>query len=172
VTGPSGAVIACDVDVDLAGRAKENLSGYSNVTVHAANGVEFDPGPCDAMLINAGVTVPLPCWLDRLAEGGRMAVPLTIPIGALTIGKGMVAKVTRSDGAFAASIFTYAAIYSCEGGRDPQLEPALGKAMGTGMLMKLASLRCEPHEADESCIVHGPRVCLTSAVAINSSTNV
>lgn len=57
VTGPSGRVVACDVDADLAARAKENLSGYTNVTVHAANGTEFDPGPCDAILINAGVTV-------------------------------------------------------------------------------------------------------------------
>jgi protein-L-isoaspartate(D-aspartate) O-methyltransferase len=171
VTGPSGEVIACDVDADLAARAKENLSGYSNVTVHAANGTEFDPGQCEAMLINAGVTVPLPCWLDRLAEGGRIAVALTMPMGPPTVGKGMVAKITRRNGAFAAFIFTYVAIYSCEGGRDPQLEPALGKAMSTGTLFKLASVRRELHEPDESCIVHGLTVCLSSAGVINSSTS-
>jgi protein-L-isoaspartate(D-aspartate) O-methyltransferase len=172
VTGPGGEVIACDVDADLAARAKENLSSYSNVTVHAANGVEFDPGPCDAMLINAGVTVPLPAWLDRLAEGGRMAVALTVQMGPPNVGKGMVAKVRRRSGAFAANIFTYAMIYSCEGGRDPDLEPALGKAMGNGALMKLASVRREPHERDESCIVHGSTVCLSVAAAISSSTSV
>jgi protein-L-isoaspartate(D-aspartate) O-methyltransferase len=171
VTGPSGAVVACDVDADLAARAKENLSGYSNVTVQAANGVEFDPGPCDAMLINAGVTIPLPGWLDRLAEGGRMALALTIQMGPPNVGKGMVAKITRRDGNFAARIFTYAMIYSCEGGRDPDLEPALGKALGNGALMKLASVRREPHEPDESCIVHGVGVCLSATAAVNSSTS-
>ncbi|HEY7387649.1 MAG TPA: methyltransferase domain-containing protein [Bryobacteraceae bacterium] len=171
VTGPGGRVVACDVDADLAARAKENLAQYANVTVHAVNGVEFDPGPCDVMLINAGVTLPLPAWLDRLAEGGRMAVPLTIPMGPPTIGKGMVAKITRRNGTFAASILTYVMIYSCVGARDPQLEPALGKAMGTGTLMKLTSLRREPHEADESCIVHGTSICLSSAEAISSSTS-
>jgi protein-L-isoaspartate(D-aspartate) O-methyltransferase len=165
VTGPGGQVIACEVDADLAARAKENLARYANVTVHRANGVEFDPGPCDAMLINAGVTAPLPGWLDRLADGGRMAVALTIPMGPPTVGKGMVAKVTRRGESFDARILTYVAIYSCEGGRDPQLEPALGKAMGTGALMKLASIRRDVHEADESCIVHGAGVCLSTVAS-------
>ncbi|HLI83522.1 MAG TPA: rRNA adenine N-6-methyltransferase family protein [Bryobacteraceae bacterium] len=163
VTGPSGQVVACEVDADLAARAQKNLAGYPNVTVHTVSGTEFDPGPCDAMLINAGVTVPLTGWLDRLAEGGRMAVALTIPMGPPTVGKGMVAKVTRRAGAFAANILTYVAIYSCEGGRNPELEPELGKAMGTGALMKLASIRREPHAADETCIVHGTGICLSSA---------
>jgi hypothetical protein len=94
-----------------------------------------------------------------------MAVPLTIPMEPPTIGKGMVAKITRRNGTFAASILTYVMIYSCVGARDPQLEPALGKAMGTGALMKLTSVRREAHEPEESCIVHGSSVCLSSTAA-------
>jgi protein-L-isoaspartate(D-aspartate) O-methyltransferase len=167
VTGPSGQVVACEVDTDLAVRARENLSRYPNVMVCAASGTEFDPGPCDAMLINAGVTIPLPGWLDRLSEGGRMGVALTISMAPATptVGKGMVAMITRRAGALNARILNYIMIYSCEGARDRQLEPALGNAMGTGALMKLASVRREPHEADETCIVHATGVCLSSKAA-------
>ena len=53
VVGREGSVIASEVRADLATRAQENLRGYPNVTVHAGDGAIFDPGACDAMLINA-----------------------------------------------------------------------------------------------------------------------
>src|SRR5438874_10432550 len=93
VVGPTGQVIASEVDPALSDQARKNLSGYPNVAVHAGDGAELDPGACNAMLINAGVTHPHPAWLDCLSEGGRMMAPLTIPIGA-TLGKGAVAKIT------------------------------------------------------------------------------
>ena len=77
VVGPSGSVVATEIDPDLAARARANLSEYNNVQVHSADGGEFDPGECDAMLINAGVTHPHPLWLDRLREGGRLVLPIT-----------------------------------------------------------------------------------------------
>ena len=145
---------------DLAARAKENLSRYPNVTVHAASGVEFDPGPCDAMLINAGVTIPLPTWLDRLGEGGRMMVPLTIAMGP-SLGKGMIVKITREGNGFAAHSIGFVMIYSCASARDPQMELSLGKALTTGALLKMTCVRRDHHEPDDTCIVHGPRVCLS-----------
>jgi protein-L-isoaspartate(D-aspartate) O-methyltransferase len=52
--GSQGSVIGSEVNLKLANRAKENLSGYPNATVRAGDGAEFDPGLCDGILVNAG----------------------------------------------------------------------------------------------------------------------
>jgi protein-L-isoaspartate(D-aspartate) O-methyltransferase len=160
VVGSDGGVVASEVDADLAARARENLTDYPNVTVHPGDGAAFDPGTCDAMLINAGVTHPLPLWLDRLSEGGRIMLPLTVAMGA-NLGKGVVVKIIRERSGFSAQVITFVAIFSCIGARNPQLEPLLGKALATGTLMKLKSVRRDPHEQDDTCVVHGD-ACLSS----------
>ena len=160
VTGASGQVVAVEVDADLAAHARENLAAYPNVAVHDGDGTALDPGACDAMLINAGVTHPHPAWLDRLRESGRMVVPLTIGMGK-TLGKGVVAKITRQGACFSARTITFVVIYSCASVRDSQLEPTLGKAMATGALMKMQSVRRDPHAPEDTCIVHGADVCLS-----------
>jgi len=88
VVGPGGSVVASEIDADLAARARANLSDYANVEVHTADGGEFDPGECDAMLINAGVTHPHPLWLERLREGGRLVLPITLATTE-TLGAGL-----------------------------------------------------------------------------------
>jgi len=162
MAGPTGHVVAAEVDSDLSNQARKNLSHYANVTVYKGDGAELDPGACNAMLINAGVTHPLPVWLDRLSERGRMVVPLTVAMGS-SLGKGAVAKITREAGGFAAQVVAFIVIYSCVSARDPQLEPALGKSMGTGALTKITSVRRDPHAQDDTCIVHSPEVCLSIA---------
>ena len=150
------------MDPDLAARATENLAGYPQVTVHAGDGAALDPGVCHAMLINAGVTHPHPPWLERLGEGGSMVVPLTVAMGT-NLGKGVVAKMTRDRGGFSAQAITFVAIYSCASVRDPQAETFLLKALTTGVLLKMKSVRLDPHEPAETCLVHRADVCLSSA---------
>jgi protein-L-isoaspartate(D-aspartate) O-methyltransferase len=167
--GPSGAVEAIEVDTELAGRAQENLASYPNVRVRAGDGVALDPGECDAILINAGVTHPHRAWLEKLREGGRMVVPITVPMGGTGLGKGVMVRVLRETGEqqgarkFSARVLTFVAIYHCLGGRDRQLEPMLGKAFATGTLMRMKSLRLEAHEVTDTCILHGDNVCISSA---------
>jgi protein-L-isoaspartate(D-aspartate) O-methyltransferase len=157
-----GSVIASEVRTDLATRAQENLRGYSNVTVHAGDGAIFDPGACDAMLINAGVTHPIALWLDRLRDGGRLVVPLTMATTP-TLGVGVMTKIARRGSGFSAEIVTSLAIYSCTSVRDAQREPLLRTAMTTGALMKMKSVRRDAHERTDACVVHGTDVCLSSA---------
>jgi protein-L-isoaspartate(D-aspartate) O-methyltransferase len=169
VVGASGSVAGIEVDPDLAGRARENLASYPNVTVHAGDGATLDPGPCDAMLINAGVTHPHPPWLERLRPGGRMILPITVARGTTGLGQGIMAKIVRERGGFTAEIVTFVAIYSCSSVRDPHLEPVLGKAIATGALMKLKSVRRDPHEPADTCVVHAREVCLSSAEVVMES---
>ena len=80
VVGPSGSVVASEIHSELGALAQQNLADRANVTVYAGDGMEFDPGEGDAILINAGVSHPLPLWLDRLRPGGRMLLPITTPM--------------------------------------------------------------------------------------------
>jgi protein-L-isoaspartate(D-aspartate) O-methyltransferase len=162
VVGKSGQVVASEVDPDLASRAQQNLARYENVSVYSGDGATLDPGECDAILINAGVTHPHPAWLDSLRPGGRMILPLTVSMGP-TLGKGMMAKITREREGFSARIVTFVAIYSCASVRDSQIEPLLAKAMAGGSLMKMRSVRRDVHEPNEACLVHARELCLSAA---------
>lgn len=164
VVGAQGSVVATEVEPELAARAKENLSGYANVTLHAGDGAAFDPGQCDAMLINAGVTHPAALWLDRLKEGGRLLMPVTMPIGK-TLGAGAMIKVVRENGNFPARVNSAIGIYSCTSLRDPEMEAVLRQAVATQTLFKVKSLRRDQHEKTETCIAHGNNLCFSSSAA-------
>src|SRR5215472_5192621 len=82
VVGPRGSVLGLELQPDLAARAKENLATYGNVIVEAGDGAGFDPGECDAIFVNCGVTHPQTKWLERLRDGGRLVVPFTMAVNA------------------------------------------------------------------------------------------
>jgi protein-L-isoaspartate(D-aspartate) O-methyltransferase len=165
VVGTGGSVVAIEVDAGLAARAKENLASYPQVTVHSGDGAALDPGTCDAMLINAGVTHPHRPWLDRLAEGGRLVLPITASIGASSFGNGVVARIVRARGGFSGNVATFVSIYSCTSVRDPQLEPLLAKALATRALLQLKSVRLDPHKQDDTCLLHSGNMCLSARVS-------
>jgi protein-L-isoaspartate(D-aspartate) O-methyltransferase len=162
VVGPGGSVVGVELQPELAERAKKNLASYASVGVEARDGATFDPGDCDAMLVNAGVTHPQMKWLERLRERGRLVVPFTIAMNA-TIGQGVMTKVVRERGGYTAEMVTPLAIYSGGSMRDPELEPLMLKALATGGLLKLKSVRRDGHEPVESCVLHGREVCLSMA---------
>ncbi|MGH9696295.1 MAG: protein-L-isoaspartate O-methyltransferase family protein, partial [Bryobacteraceae bacterium] len=145
IVGPHGSVIAIDVDATLAARARQNLSGYSYVSVHAGDGADFDPGMCDAMLINAGVTHPHRPWLDHLKHAGCIVLPLTAKSGE-NHGHGIMAKITREESGFSASVVSYVAIFSFSSVREPEMETLLGKSLVNRDLFKLKSVRLDEHE--------------------------
>lgn len=161
LAGPNGKVLACEVHPELAARARRNLSSYPQVEVREGDGAALDPGECDAMLINAGVTHIPPLWLERLREGGRLVVPLTVAMGS-NLGKGVMAVVQRRPDGFAVRSFDLVAIYNCASVRDPQFEPLIGKALQTLALMKVRSLRTDEHAPEESCVLHLPSACWSS----------
>ena len=64
---------------------------------------------------------------------------------------------------FAARGVTPVGIYSCIGMRDATMEPILRKALMSQELLKVKSLRLEPHEEEETCLVHGAVTCFSKA---------
>ena len=162
IVGPTGAIIAAEVDPELATQAAEVLREYANVTVQCADGATVDPGSCDAILINAGVTHPHVPWLRRLNDRGRMMLPLTVATRS-GLGKGFVVKITHRKDRFAAEVASMVAIYSSTSVRDSTIEPLLCKALQSFDLLKLESVRLEAHERTDECIIHAPAFCLSAA---------
>src|SRR5262245_52842890 len=83
-------VLGIEIDTSLRSHVGANLTHVDHVIIVVANGIDYDPGPVDAILVNAGTTQPRALWLDRLRGGGRMIIPLTNEDGT-----GMMLKVTR-----------------------------------------------------------------------------
>jgi protein-L-isoaspartate(D-aspartate) O-methyltransferase len=162
IVGPMGSVVASEVESDLATRARQNLAPYKNVTLHSGDGAAIDPGRCDAMLINAGVTHPDSLWLDRLSEGGRILAPITIAMGK-NLGSGLMIKFVRERSGVSARVNSPVAIYSCTSLRDPEMEPLLSKGLTTQALFKVKSLRRDSHAQTETCIAHAASVCFSGA---------
>jgi protein-L-isoaspartate(D-aspartate) O-methyltransferase len=170
VVGPSGSVVGLELHSELAERAKKNLAAYANVTLATGDGATFDPGERDAMLVNAGVTHPRTLWLDRLREGGRLVVPFTLAMNA-TVGQGVMTKIVRERGGYSAELVSPLAIFSGGSMRDPELEPRMLKALTSGGLLKLKSVRRDAHEPAESCVLHGKEVCLSLAELAASASS-
>ncbi len=76
VVGVRGRVVMAEVDEKLGSSARQLLSEFQNVEVIVGDGGLHDPGPCDAILVNAGVTHPTQLWLSRLNGAGRLLLPL------------------------------------------------------------------------------------------------
>jgi protein-L-isoaspartate(D-aspartate) O-methyltransferase len=163
--GPSGRVVAFEVDETLAWEARQNLASVPWVVAHHGDASKIAGETFDAILVNAGVTHPLDVWLDALAAGGRMILPLTATMAPMgTLGKGLVLTVTKDgDHDLAARVLTFVAIYSAVGLRDNDLNDRLGKAMAAGPVQwqAIKRLRRDPHDASPSCWMHGEGFCLS-----------
>ncbi len=163
--GASGRVTAIEVDEALAREARANVADRTWVDVRHGNASEPLAGPFDAILVNAGVTHPLGWWLDALAPGGRMVLPITGAMKAMgpTIGKGLLTLITKRDEAtFDVRTVTFVAIYSAVGIRDEVLGDELGKAMARMPFPPLKRLRRDPHDRGDSCWLHTADCCFST----------
>lgn len=162
--GPAGHVLGLEVDAHLAASARRNLASMPWVDVQHGNGAAALGESFDAMLINAGVTHPQDTWFDALAPGGRMILPLTATMPAMsTIGKGLLLLVTHTGdpGVFRARVTTFVAIYSALDLRDEMANAELGRALAKNPFPPIKALRRDAHEPSASCWLHAPTFCLS-----------
>jgi protein-L-isoaspartate(D-aspartate) O-methyltransferase len=110
------------------------------------------------IFVNAGVTHVQPLWLDRLRDGGRLVLPLTISASP-KIGQGVMLRITRRGETFPVDIVSPVGIYSAAGLRSGENEALLRESMATGAVLKVKSLRSDAHEPGESCLVHAAEGC-------------
>lgn len=157
VVESNGEVIGVELDAALAARARRNLSSVKHVAIVAGDGCESDPGPVDAILVNAGATHPQSMWLDRLRLGGRMLLPLTDDDGT-----GILLKVRREAAGYTAQVVATTVIFHCIGSRDPELSQRLHACFADGGWKSVRSLRRDSHELSSDCWVHTDDFCLST----------
>lgn len=162
LVGPGGTVIAAEIDPVLAQRAQGNLAHWPNAHIAAADGAEFDPGPIDVIVVNAGATHPLPLWLTSLRPGGRLLVPLTADNGRGTV---FLIERRTAQGVFRASAISSVGIYPCTGAREQKAARRLGRALGQGGQRFVRALRIDAHEECPACWLHGEGYCLSVTAA-------
>jgi protein-L-isoaspartate(D-aspartate) O-methyltransferase len=165
--GARGAVVAVEIDAELAARAKQNLRPYPMVAVVADDGSLGDFGSFDAIFVNAGCTRPLPLWLDQLAVGGRLLMPLTVSLPTSpNLGAGSMLLVIRGQAGYSARLTSPVGIFHCEGARSPEGEALLAKALAAGDRESVCRLRRDAHEPGADCWLHAPDFCLESDPAL------
>jgi protein-L-isoaspartate(D-aspartate) O-methyltransferase len=82
VVGPHGQVVSIDIDPELVERSRASLAeaGYDRVTLLCADGGFGDPAgaPFDRIIVTAGAWDIAPAWLEQVALGGLLVLPLSI----------------------------------------------------------------------------------------------
>lgn len=161
LAGPQGRVTGIEVDPGLAARAAENLAGDPDTTVLAGDGGSTGFAPADVVFVNAGAVRPAPAWLDRLTDGGRLVLPLTVD-GGDTGTRGAVFLVTRRGDAFAARHISPTRIFPCIGRRDPDGEARLAEAFERRGGMDVTALHRRAPRPDDRVWLDGGDWCLTT----------
>lgn len=112
--------------------------------------------------VNAGVTRPAVHWLDHLADGGRLVLPLTTsqaftPPATVTdiATRGAVFLIERRGHDFLARWISPVAVFPCAGARDEESERALAAALSTGRWSEVTRLYRHTDIADESAFLKG-----------------
>jgi protein-L-isoaspartate(D-aspartate) O-methyltransferase len=162
VVGSSGHITGVEIDADLASRARENLSYLSHVKVAHGDGGKYDPGPCNAIFINAGVTHLSAVWLDSLLPGGRLILYLTVAFDDSGSGRGFMLKVKREERGYTTRFLGGVSVFHCEGSRDEEANQRLREAFMRGAWESVQSLRRDAHESSDDCWLHGNGFCLST----------
>jgi len=157
LTGPTGAVTAMEIDLGLATRARAALEAWPQVAVIHGSGAKGPFEPADVIVVSAGATHPLTAWLDAVKRRGKLLFPLTS-----TRGPGTMAHLLRvSNEWFRAALVSTAFFVDFEGARDEAVSGELKKALRRDAGASVRSLRCDAHEADAICWLHGEGWCFS-----------
>ena len=161
LAGPSGRVTGIEFEPELAARAKANFAGYPNVEIIEGDGALVPFDEADVIYVNAGCTRPAESWLDRLADGGRLILPMTSDqgFGAKSLEgmakAGAVFRIERRARDYLAYWISPVAIFPCAGSRDEVSEHALAEAFAKGGWQKVTRLYRDQEIPDERCWLRG-----------------
>ena len=158
LVGPEGRIVAIDIDEGMANRAREALGPWPQVSVVHGDGSSGPFQPADVIVVSAGATHPLQSWLAAIKPGGRLLFPLTPDKGS-----GAMAYVTRkSEDKFDAQLMYGALFISFSGARDAEVSRRLAEALHRDKGVGVKSLRCDAHEKDKTCWLHGDGWCFST----------
>jgi len=173
LVGPSGRVTGIEYEPELAARAKTNFATYPNVDIVEGDGALISFDTADVIYVNAGCTRPAESWLDRLADGGRLILPMTSDQGFGAKDQGLAARslaqieragavfcIERRGKDYLANWISGVAIFPCAGNRDEVSERALAEAFTKGGWPKVTHLYRNQDIPEERCWLRGSGWCL------------
>jgi protein-L-isoaspartate(D-aspartate) O-methyltransferase len=164
LVGPTGRVTGIEFEADIAARARASFSGVANVEIVHGDGAVVPFTTADVIYVNAGATYPAAAWLDGLAEGGRLILPLTANMGfnelQVTARRGAVFRIERRGTEYLAACVSPVVIFPCAGSRDSVSEAALAAAFERGDWHKVSRLYRGDDIPPERCWVRGSGWCL------------
>jgi protein-L-isoaspartate(D-aspartate) O-methyltransferase len=166
LAGRSGRVTGIEYDSELAARARANLAPHPNVEMVEGDGALVSFDEADVIYVNAGCTRPAQNWLDRLADGGRLILPMTSDqgFGASTperiASAGAVFRIERRGDDYFATWISPVAIFPCAGSRDEVSERALAEAFAKAGWQQVTRLYRDQEIPAERCWLSGPGWCL------------
>ncbi len=139
LVGPSGKVIAYEIEADIAGMAQKNCAVYPQVEVRAASGVAEGLPKADAIYVNAAASHPVRAWLDALKPGGRLLFPLQAAhsSGAMLL----VTRPETASDAWPAKFLSGVVFIACAGGQDAATGQELDAAFRRGGAHRVRWLR-------------------------------
>ena len=121
LAGTGGEVVAVEFDERLAEMARRNLAGYPTVRVEVGDGASIPRQQADRIYVNFAVSRPADPWIEQLAPGGRLVLPLGVPAkrapngGYMTTERGAVFVVQRAPQGFPVSWISPAFFVWAEG---------------------------------------------------------
>jgi protein-L-isoaspartate(D-aspartate) O-methyltransferase len=166
LAGPSGRVTGIEYEPELAARARANLAGCANAKIIEGDGASVSFDQANVTYVNAGCTRPAENWLDRLADGGRLILPMTSDqgFGAGSLERmattGAVFRIERRGQDYFAKWISPVAIFPCAGSRDEVSERALADAFVKGGWQQVTRLYRDSDVAAEDCWLRGSGWCL------------
>jgi protein-L-isoaspartate(D-aspartate) O-methyltransferase len=167
LAGPTGRVTGIEYDSELAARAKANFATHPTVEIVEGDGALVSFDEADVIYVNAGCTRPAESWLDRLADGGRLILPMTSDQGfgasspERVASAGAVFRIERRGHDYFAAWISPVAIFPCAGSRDEVSERALAEAFAKeGSWQKVTRLYRDQEIPEERCWLRGSRWCL------------
>jgi protein-L-isoaspartate(D-aspartate) O-methyltransferase len=164
LVGPAGRVEAYEINADLARRAARNLSKCLTVRLHRQSALEAVLPSANVIYVCAGATHVPPAWLDALAIGGRLVLPLTTHEGP-----GFMLLVTRlAPAGYAARILCSAYFTPCIGARDDEQSRAIATALSARPTAEVRSLR-RGNDSDQTAWCVGDGWWLSTVAPENNS---
>jgi protein-L-isoaspartate(D-aspartate) O-methyltransferase len=166
LVGPSGRVTGIEYEPELAARAKTNFATYPNVDIVEGDGALVSFDTADVIYVNAGCTRPAENWLDRLADGGRLILPMTSDQGfganspERMASAGAVFRIERRGRDYLAYWISPVAIFPCAGSRDEASERALADAFAKQGWQRVTRLYRDQEIPAERCWLRGSGWCL------------
>jgi protein-L-isoaspartate(D-aspartate) O-methyltransferase len=158
MVGDTGRVTAIEYDPGLAARLAANFAGQANVRAAEGDGTKTDFDPADVIYVNAGATRPVDLWLDRLEDGGRLILMLTMDKERQR--NGGFFRIERRGADFLAKWLSPGDVFPCEGARDAESERALAAAFDKGGWDRVTRLYRSGDVPAVRCWLKGPDWCL------------